>query len=143
MHKITSYFYDMRKILTKIFWSQGTSQGSSGPGSQADVGLGACRFQILVIWALNEPPALTACETHAKNPKTAGAWSADVTDEKESFKRGPTHSIHSSVAAAMQSFFQKAFVLLFFPISSHSQLIESYFAYYGLLLKEQSMQQNA
>ena len=74
MHKITSDFYDMRKILTKKIWSQGTYLGSLGPGSREALGLGACRFQILVIWALNEPPALTACETHAKNPKTAGAW---------------------------------------------------------------------
>ena len=42
MHKITSDFYDMRKILTKKFWSQGTSLGYLGPGSQEALDIGAC-----------------------------------------------------------------------------------------------------
>ena len=63
----------MRKFLTKKFWSLGTPLGYLGAGSPADLGLGACRFQILVIWGLNDYPALVACQGQAKNPKTAGA----------------------------------------------------------------------
>ena len=81
MHKITSYFYDMRKILTKKFWSLGTPLGSSGSGSQADLHLGFSNFQILVIWGLYDPPVPLALETQAKNPKTAGAW-CDITNTK-------------------------------------------------------------
>ena len=69
MHKITSYFYGMRKILTKKFWSQGTSLGSSGSGSWADVRPRACQFQILVIWGPNEPPVLVALQGQAKSLK--------------------------------------------------------------------------
>ena len=50
----------------KIFWSHGTPLGSMGSGSQPDVGLGACRFQILVILGLNESPILVALLEHAK-----------------------------------------------------------------------------
>ena len=74
MHKITSHFYDMRKILTKTFWSQGTPLGYLGPGSQEALGLGSCRFQILVIWGPNEASVLVACPGQAKTLKTAGAW---------------------------------------------------------------------
>ena len=74
MQKITSYFYDMRKILTKNFWSQGTSPGSPGPISQKALGLGSCQFQILVIWGPDEPSVLVALHEQAKNLKTAGAW---------------------------------------------------------------------
>ena len=74
MYKITSYFYDMRKILTKKFGSQGTSIGSSGSRSRADVPLGACQFQILVIWGPYKASVLVACPDQAKNLKTAGAW---------------------------------------------------------------------
>ena len=73
MYKITSYFYDLRKILTKKFWSQGTPLGSLGPGSQEALGLGPCQFQILVIWGPYDPPVLLVFQTHAKNPNTAGA----------------------------------------------------------------------
>ena len=76
MHKITSYFYDMRKILTKKFWSQGTLLGSPGLGSQADLILGFSRFQILVIWGPYEGPAPVACQGTAKNLKPTGAWCA-------------------------------------------------------------------
>ena len=64
----------MRKILTKKFWSQGTSQGSLGSGSGADVRLGACQFQILVIWGPHEPPVLVALQAQAKKLKTVPAW---------------------------------------------------------------------
>ena len=74
MHKITSNFYDLRKILTKKFWSQGTLLGSPGPGSQADVGLGFCRFQFLVIWGPHEGPAPLVSQGTPKNLKVAGAW---------------------------------------------------------------------
>ena len=73
MHKITSEFYDMRKILTKFFWSHGTPLGYLGAESQADLGLGACRFQILVIWGPYDFPVLVAPHEQAKNLKTAGA----------------------------------------------------------------------
>ena len=59
----------MRKILTKKFWSQGTSMGPSGSRSGADVPLGACQFQILVIWGPNEPPILVALQGQAKSLK--------------------------------------------------------------------------
>ena len=74
MHKITSYFYGLRKFLTKNFWSQGTPLGYLGAGSRPDVGHGSCRFQILVIWGPNEASVLVACPGQAKSPKTAGAW---------------------------------------------------------------------
>ena len=79
MHKITSDYHDMRKILTKKFGSQGTNLGSLGPGSQADLGLGPCRFQILVIWGLNEPPAPVVSHGPPENPKSLGAW-CDIAD---------------------------------------------------------------
>ena len=72
-YKITSYFYDLRKILTKKFWSQGTPLGYLGSGSQEALGLGSCRFQILVIWGPYDYPVLVACQGTAKNLKTAGA----------------------------------------------------------------------
>ena len=74
MHKITSYIYDLRKILTKKIWSQGTPLGSLGPGSQEALGLGPCRFQILVIWGSYDPPVLLVFQTHPENLNTAGAW---------------------------------------------------------------------
>ena len=64
----------MIKKLTKKFWSQGTSQGSPGSGSGADVRLGACQFQILVIWGPHEPPVLVALQAQAKKLKTVPAW---------------------------------------------------------------------
>ena len=73
-HKITSYFYHMRKILTKKFWSQGTPLGSLGPLSQADVNLGFSRFQFLVIWGLNKHPMIVTYQGQAKSLKTAGGW---------------------------------------------------------------------
>ena len=76
MHKITSNLYDLRKILTKNFWSQGTLLGSPGPGSQADVGLGFCRFQFLVIWGPHEGPAPLVSQGTPKNLKVTGAWCA-------------------------------------------------------------------
>ena len=74
MHKITSNFYDMRKILRKKFWSQGTPLGYLGPGSQEAQHLGPCFFQILVIWGPYDYPVLVACQGQAKSLKTAGAW---------------------------------------------------------------------
>ena len=76
MYKITSDYYDLRKILTKNFWSHGTPLGYLGPESQEALGLGACRFQIQVIWGLYESPVLVAFQGQAKNPKAAGAWCA-------------------------------------------------------------------
>ena len=73
-HKITSYACDRRKKLIKNFWSHGTSLGYLGPESQEALGLGACRFQIQVIWGQNESPVLMAFQDQAKNPKAAGAW---------------------------------------------------------------------
>ena len=64
----------MRKILTQKFWSQGTSQGSPGSGSGADVRLGACQLQILVIWGPHEPLVLVALQGQAKKLKTIPAW---------------------------------------------------------------------
>ena len=74
MHKITCYHYDMRKISTKNFWSQGTLLGSPGPGSQADLILGFSRFQILVIWGPYGGPVLVACQGHSKTPKFFPRW---------------------------------------------------------------------
>ena len=72
MYKITSDYYDLRKILTKNFWSHGTPLGYLGPESQEALGLGACRFQIQVIWGQNESPVLMAFQGQAKNPS---GWS--------------------------------------------------------------------
>ena len=69
MYKIPSYFYDMRKFLTKFFWSHGTPLGYLGAGSQADLGLGPCRFQILVIWGPYDFPVLVALQAQAENLK--------------------------------------------------------------------------
>ena len=66
VHEISSDFYGMRKILRKKFWSQGTALGSLGPGSQEALGLGPCRFQILVIWGPYEASVLVACLCQAK-----------------------------------------------------------------------------
>ena len=63
----------MRKFLKQKFWSQGTPLGYLGPRSQADLGLGFCRFQIWVIWGPYDYPVLVACQGTAKNPKSAGA----------------------------------------------------------------------
>ena len=73
INKIPSNFYDMRKILTKNFWSHGTPLGSLGSGSREALHPGACRFQILVIWGPYDNPVLVACHGQAKNPKSAGA----------------------------------------------------------------------
>ena len=63
----------MRKFLTEIFWSHGTPLGYLGAGSQADVGLGACQFQILVIWGPYDLSVLVGPQGQAKNLKKAGA----------------------------------------------------------------------
>ena len=63
----------MRKILTQKFWSQGTPLGSLGPGSQADLGLGPCHFQILVIWGPIDPPEMVAFQSHAKKLNMASS----------------------------------------------------------------------
>ena len=74
MYKITSDFYDMRKFLTKIFWSHGTPLGYRGAGSREAIHPGACRFQILDIWGLNDPPVLVAFHVQAENPNTTRSW---------------------------------------------------------------------
>ena len=73
MHKITSDFYDMRKILTKFFWSHGTPLGYLGPGSQQDVGLGACQMWFRVPWGPYEDPIIVVSHEIQKSPKTSGA----------------------------------------------------------------------
>ena len=73
VHKITSYFYDTRKILRQKFWSHGTPLGSPGPLSFEALGPGSDQCQILVIWGPCEPPMLVALHGQAKNLKTAGA----------------------------------------------------------------------
>ena len=74
VHKITSYFCDMRKFLSPKFWSLGTPLGSLGPGSQADLDQRACRPQILFIWGPCKALVLVALLGQAKILKTAGAW---------------------------------------------------------------------
>ena len=86
MHKVTYDFYEMRKILTKKFWSQGTSLGYLGPGSQQDVIVGACQFQILVIWGPYEASVLVACPDQAKNLKTAGAWCVLIHTRQQTYQ---------------------------------------------------------
>ena len=77
-HKITSDFYDIRKILTKKFWSQGTNLGSLGPVSREAFNEIFFRFQILVIWGPYDLQIPTAPQEKAKNLKTApscsGTW---------------------------------------------------------------------
>ena len=73
MHKVTSFQDGVRKFLAQKFWSLGTHLGSLGPGSKADVGLGSCRLQFLVIWGPYECPALMACQGTAENPNLIGA----------------------------------------------------------------------
>ena len=63
----------MRKILTQKFWSHGTPLGYLGPVSQEDGILGACRFQIPVIWGPYETPRLVAFHAQAKKLKTSPA----------------------------------------------------------------------
>ena len=74
MHKITLFQDGVRKFLRPKFWSLGTHLGSLGPGSQADLGLGPCRLQFLVIWGPYEWLALTACQGTAENPNLTAAW---------------------------------------------------------------------
>ena len=64
VHKITSYFYDKRKILNQKFWSHGTPLGSMGPGSQQDPDEIFSQNQILVTTALT-----VVCLEQAKKPK--------------------------------------------------------------------------
>ena len=73
-YKITSYFYGMRKFVTKFFWSHGSVLGYLGPVSQQDPPLGFSRFQFLVIWGPNELPVLVASQTQAKKLKSIPAW---------------------------------------------------------------------
>ena len=63
----------MRKFLDQKIWSHGTSLGYLGSKSQADVGLGACRLQFLVIWGPSELPVPMKFHANAKNLKTAGS----------------------------------------------------------------------
>ena len=74
MHKIRSFQDDMRQFLRPKIWSQGTPLGSLGPGSQGALGLGPCRFQILVIWGPNDPPVLVVFHVQAKNLNTVRSW---------------------------------------------------------------------
>ena len=73
VHKITSYFYDKRKILNQKFWSHGTPLGSMGPGSQQDPDEIFSQSQILVIWGLYNCPDIVACREQAKKPNLASS----------------------------------------------------------------------
>ena len=65
----------------KKFWSQWTPLGSLGTGSQADIGLGPWRFQILVIWGPIDPPEMVAFQSHAKKLNLASSlvWHYQLT----------------------------------------------------------------
>ena len=54
IHKPTSHYCGKRKFFIQKFWSHGTPQGYLGSISQPPVGLGACQFQILLIWGLDK-----------------------------------------------------------------------------------------
>ena len=56
MHKMTSHFYDMRKILTQNFWSHGTYLGSLGPWSQKRRAILLCVAWILTHFSPIESP---------------------------------------------------------------------------------------
>ena len=71
VHKITSYFCDMRKILSQKFWSHGTLLGSMGPGSQKAPDEIFSKSQILVIWGPYNCPDIVACREQAKKPNLA------------------------------------------------------------------------
>ena len=73
MHETWSDLYVETKILRKNFWSHGTPLGSLGSGSWADLHLGFCGLQILVVGGLYNYPELVACETQAENPKPVQA----------------------------------------------------------------------
>ena len=73
-HKITSYFYEKRKFLRKIFWSLGTNLGYPGAGSQADLDETFSKCQILVILDPNSLAILVAYRGQAKTPKTFPPW---------------------------------------------------------------------
>ena len=66
MHKITSNLHDMRKILIKKFWSQGTLLGVMGSGSQKALTQGACQYQIPLTWSPWGPPELVLAQAQAK-----------------------------------------------------------------------------
>ena len=59
----------MRKFLSQIFWSHGTSLGSLGPLSQGDVHPGFFQPQFLVIWGPYNNPGTVACLEKAENLK--------------------------------------------------------------------------
>ena len=69
-HKITSYFYDKRKILRPKIWSLGTHLGYPGAGSRADIDKTFSKYQILALLDLNNLPIPVACHVTAKTPKT-------------------------------------------------------------------------
>ena len=58
LHKITSYFYGMRKVLTKKFWSLGTNLGSPGSLSQDCSPEIFSKLDFPHIWGLNECPVV-------------------------------------------------------------------------------------
>ena len=74
MHKITLLEDGMRKFLEPKFWSLGTNLGYLGPVSQQDIIIGFFQLQFLVILDPYDYSVLEALQTHAKNPKPAGAW---------------------------------------------------------------------
>ena len=78
VHKITSYFYDMRKFLRPKFWSHGTPLGSLGPLSFEDLGPGSCQCQIPVIWGPYEYPELVACHVQAKKLKSVASRCGNI-----------------------------------------------------------------
>ena len=64
----------MRKFLEPKFWSLGTNLGFLGAVSQQDMIIGFSQLQFLVILNPYDYSVLVALQTHAKNPKPAGAW---------------------------------------------------------------------
>ena len=76
MHEISSYYFDVCKILTENFWSHGTLLGYPGSGYQADLGLGACPLQILIIWGPYESLVPLELQGQAKKLKRIPPWCA-------------------------------------------------------------------
>ena len=85
MHKTTSFEDDMRKFLSKKFWSHGTFLGLLGPLSQGDVILGFGRPQFLVILGPYSHFFIVACTGHAENPKLITAQCVFANCETQAF----------------------------------------------------------
>ena len=73
VQKITSYFYDKRKILSQKFLSHETFLGSMGPESQQDADEIFSKSQILVIWGPHNCPVIVACREQAEKLNLASS----------------------------------------------------------------------